>query len=338
MYLFIFIFLGFISTQAMNQTTNRVTVNSELEKTFLQAAFKGDVTVFSECLAQGVDPNVTDSSVVGGYGRGKTALATICLAGQYLLLPLILNAPTIDVDKADKEGNTALHYAASYTASQTLKLHMLLLTSLIKKGANVNARNNHSETPLSMLLQVTGQPALLGELLIDLGADISLTVPLPNPLNPSNPIVTETIFERVIRNNNPLHLIAFLKSPKGITKPIILKALILTKFGYNTTNWGTHVWPRAIAADHQKANFKAMGGILKRYYLAMQGLGFYAPAKTKDEKTGEITEADWQKNIHSACIPLDLAKKIAWHAAKDGLLSPLERRCLTILFGATTSC
>lgn len=309
-------------------------VLSELEKTFLQAAYKGDLKLFSACLAKGVDCNVSDDTVVGGNGRGQTALQTICLSGQHLLLPLILNAPAIDVDKTDKEGNTALHYATAYISSHTPKLHMLLFASLIKKGARINVKNNASETPLSALLQIPNQPAQFCELLIDHGADISVQVPLHNPLNPGNPIVTETIFERAIRYNNPLHLIALLKSPKGITKQALLKALILTKFGYNNGKWGANVWPVAAAAEHQKANFKTMAQILKRYYFTMQGLGFYPPAKHKDEKTGEVIEFDWQTNPNSVHLPLDLAKKIAWHAAKDAPITTCERRCLTILFGA----
>lgn len=316
MYLLIYILLASISAKTLEKgALAKAPELSELEKTFLDAAPSGDLLLFSKCLAKGVDCNVVLNH------EGNTALHQICVLGRYRFLPLILNAPAIDVNKIDKKGNSALHYAATYNHDSPIS-HMLLFAWLIKKGANVNAKNNASETPLSELLTTTGHPAELCELLIDHGADISLTVPVPNPLNPSTPIVTETIFERAIRCNNPLHLIAFLKSPKGITKPIILKALVLTKFGHNNGKWGNNIGPKALAEDHLKSNFITMGRMLIRYYFTMQKIGFGIEDKG----------ADWQRNPHSIPIPIDLAKKIAWHSAKDTSFTQFEKSCLTILF------
>jgi hypothetical protein len=334
MYLLIFMFLAFIPIRAMDKSPEtrleKACVLTELEKTFLHAAFSGNTLLFSHCLDKGVDCNVADESIMGGYGRGHTALATICLSGHYLLLPLILNTPGIDVNKTDTEGNTALHYAAIHSATQTPQAHALLFASLIQKGAQVNAQNKCFETPLSLLFTVVGQPAQLSELLIENGADISLSIPFANPVNPEQPIVSETIFERVIRCNNPLHLIALLKSYKGITKPIILKALILTKFGFRNSNWGNTLWPKSLAQENLKANSKTMAQILKRYYNAMQGLGF-------GTKPTEDNDPIWQRHPtpHSVAIPIEIAKKIAWHAAKDSLFTRFEKRCLTILVGET---
>lgn len=332
MYLLIFIFLAFIPARAMDKSTvtrlEKACVLTELEKTFLQAASSGNTLLFSQCLDKGVDCNVVDEGVSEGYARGFTALATICRSGHYLLLPLLLNAPGIDINKIDTEGNTALHYAAVHSATQTPQAHALLFASLIQRGAKVNAQNKCSETPLSLLFTVVGQPAQLSEFLIENGADINLSIPFPNPVNPDQPIISETIFERAIRCNNPLHLIALLKSYKGITKPIVLKALVLTKFGFKNSNWGNTLWPKALAQKNLQANSKTMAQILKRYYNAMQGLGF-------GTKPVEGKDPIWQRHPtpHSAAIPIEIAKKIAWHAAKDALFTPFEKRCLTVLFG-----
>lgn len=323
-----FIFMSsLIRMRAMDcqMITSPTPTLSILEKTFLKASFDGDVTLFSECLAKGVDCNISDNNVISGCGHGHTALHAICMSGQYLLLPLILNASGIDVNKTDKEGNTVLHYAANHNASQTSALHALLFALLIKRGANVNAQNKNLETPLSTLLTKVGQPTQLCEMLIDHGADICLTIPYPNPLHPKFPIVYETIFERAIRCNNPLYLFVFLKSTKGITKSTISKALILAKFGFKNSDWGNTLWPKALAQKNLRANFKTMGQILKRYYFTMRTLGF-----ENDNK-----DADWQRNYNSMPVPVEIAKKIAFYAAKDAHFTSFEKGCLIKLFGNT---
>lgn len=306
------------SEESSSKSTPVLTV---LEQTFFKAINGDDLRLFSECLANGVNCNVVNE-------RGITPLQNICSAGKYLLLPLILNASGIDVNKADEDGKTPLHYAAGYWAIQTPIAHVLLMASLIRSGAIINVQDKHGETPLSKLLKLSLQPAILSEFLIDYGADITLTLASPDPLYP---IITETIFEQAIRSNNPEQVIAFLKSVKGITKPVVLKALKLAHFGYNKPEWGSTLWAKTPVSvfdnAKMKANFKKMGQILKRYYTTMQGLGFYANAKVK--------ESDWEHNQkNSAPMPKDLAKKIAWHSAKNQPFTLHEQKCLIKLFGA----
>lgn len=320
-HLFILMLLAFSHIKAMEDKSPipaRAIEFTELEKIFFEATHKENTELFSRCLKRGVNCNAV-------HEAGYTALQNICISGRYLLISLILNANDINVDQIDQEGQTALHYAAWHGADETPKLHALLMASLIQKGANINARSKNQETPLSILLKTFGQPTILSELLIDHGADINLTLVAPSPLNP---IITETIFEQAIRSNNPERLLAFLKSAKGITKPVILKALTLTRFGYNKPQWGRTLWPKTSDTNFEdkklKANFKKMEQMLRCYYFTMQGLGFY-------DTTAQ--EVDWHRNPKSKQIPADLAKKIAWHAVKQAPFDSHEKKCLLILFG-----
>jgi len=81
--------------------------------------------------------NVSDKS-------GRTALSYICAissAGLHKYLELMLDLPGIDVNKADNEGNTPLHFAAQ--AGQTDAVNLLLRHNVI-----VDAKNNLGFTPL----------------------------------------------------------------------------------------------------------------------------------------------------------------------------------------------
>lgn len=288
-----------------------------LEQTFLKASEKGELKLFQECLKKGVNCNVANE-------HGYTSLHYICAGGHYQLLRLILKDNAIDVNKTDENGDTPLHCAMRYLNRQTPALHAILIASLIQKGAKVNAQNNALETPLSTILSIFAQNALAIEILIEHGADITMTLALPNP---SKPIIKELIFEKAIRTAHHEYLLAVLKATKGITKSMIIKGLILTKFGYNNPNWGNSLWPNALHASTLKNYFKKMGQILMQYFITMQGLGF-ATKPTQDKKS------EWEANRNSAPFPLEIAKTIAWYSVKDIKFSIQEKKSLTILFGA----
>lgn len=73
----------------------------------------------------------------------------------------------VDVNLVDYDnGNTALHYACSNGAKQTMEL-------LIQRGANVNATNDRGLTPLHML--ITKRYDALALWLVRHGADLHIT-------------------------------------------------------------------------------------------------------------------------------------------------------------------
>jgi len=76
-----------------------------------------------------------------------------------------------NMDAKDKKGKTALHVAAEKGDIPVMKL--LLDSSLpIKKGANINAKDNEGETALCVAAEKGDIPVM--ELLMDSGADIEI--------------------------------------------------------------------------------------------------------------------------------------------------------------------
>jgi ankyrin repeat protein len=71
----------------------------------------------------------------------------------------------IDLDFRDREGNTAVHYAAR-------ECHKWSLKELVSRGANIDAQNNKGQTPL--MLSMTGVDYLQMFDLLGYGADINI--------------------------------------------------------------------------------------------------------------------------------------------------------------------
>ncbi len=64
-----------------------------------------------------------------------------CCAGDVELLKRLLAEEGVDVDQADDEGRTALHFAAGYGEHDCMR-------ALIEAGAKLDAVDNNKNTPL----------------------------------------------------------------------------------------------------------------------------------------------------------------------------------------------
>ena len=70
----------------------------------------------------------------------------------------------VDVNTANKDGNTALHYVVRNRAinEKEAELQAIVIKKLISKGANVNLQNNGGETALhAACIRGNYKPALL---------------------------------------------------------------------------------------------------------------------------------------------------------------------------------
>ena len=74
------------------------------ESALIRAVRHGDAAVAAALLAAGAHVNATDSS-------GETALSWAAQMGKTEVLKLLVDHPSVEMDKADKGGNTALYDA-----------------------------------------------------------------------------------------------------------------------------------------------------------------------------------------------------------------------------------
>ncbi len=79
---------------------------------------------------------------------------------------LLIEKTNIPLTATNKDGDTPLHILND--------AHIELLEPLIKKGFDINARNNKGETPLSHAAEKINAHLKIAHKLIDLGADITL--------------------------------------------------------------------------------------------------------------------------------------------------------------------
>ena len=93
-----------------------------------------------------------------------------------------------NVNVADNDGNTALHYSIDYNHNH--HIHLNVINALIKAGANLNAKNKDGETPLIKALRIAPYRSIYAgdapdmvkvvQILLDAGADVNITDPNGN--------------------------------------------------------------------------------------------------------------------------------------------------------------
>ncbi|MBI2398039.1 MAG: ankyrin repeat domain-containing protein [Xanthomonadales bacterium] len=107
---------------------------SPAEQRLLSAAVSGKVAVLRECLQQGVSPDCYDS-----YGEPAAHLAARFEHADALQVLLASGANVRDIGPI---GQTLLHCMAPYPAVHGL------LDEVIRRGADIDARNDAGQTPL----------------------------------------------------------------------------------------------------------------------------------------------------------------------------------------------
>ena len=105
--------------------------------------------------------------LAAGSLHAKTAeIVSAAKANDFATVQALV--PNADVNAAEADGATALHWAAYWDESQAA-------AALLKAGADPNASNRYSVTPL-MLAATNGNAAII-ELLLDAGADPNSALP-----------------------------------------------------------------------------------------------------------------------------------------------------------------
>lgn len=111
--------------------------------------------------------------------NGANAPENILIEGVNTNNPSVINELIkngVDIDKKNKRGNTALHYAVSFPGTECMEgacsgpiIHidsLLMTKTLIDNGADVNAKNNYGSTPLhSVFSSIGGEVQLPLELM-----------------------------------------------------------------------------------------------------------------------------------------------------------------------------
>ncbi len=127
-------------------------------------------------------PIVLGAVVVSNAGASETRLIAAIKSGDRGAVRTLLTS-TVDVDEADRDGTTALHWAAHADDLEAVRL-------LLRAGARPDPANDHGMTPLA-LAAVNGNAPMLAAL-IDAGA------------NPGTPLRRgQTVLMTAARTGNP---------------------------------------------------------------------------------------------------------------------------------------
>ncbi|PVX28257.1 ankyrin repeat domain-containing protein [Sphingomonas pokkalii] len=126
---------------------------------FLDAIRKQDGAKVNEFLR---DKAISMVNVKDPYGTGEAALHIVVKRSDPTYLTVLINQPGVNVNIQDREGNTALIFAAERGWIPGVE-------ALIAKKANVNLANNAGVTPL--IRAVLAHNADVVRKLLDAGAD-----------------------------------------------------------------------------------------------------------------------------------------------------------------------
>ena len=121
------------------------------------AAANGDVDLMSKLLSRKVNPNDRDKD-------GTTALIYAARNGRDAAVTKLLKSGA-KIDLADVQGRSALSYAAANG-------HVTTVAKLIAGRANVNRRDRQNATPLILAARYNGDPTILRSL-VRAGADVN---------------------------------------------------------------------------------------------------------------------------------------------------------------------
>ncbi|WP_313536662.1 ankyrin repeat domain-containing protein [Sphingomonas sp.] len=126
---------------------------------FLDAIRKQDGNKVNEFLR---DKAASMINVKDPYGTGEAALHIVVKRQDPTYLTVLINQPGINVNIQDRDGNTALIFAAGLGWAPGID-------ALLAKKANINLANNGGVTPL--IRAVLAHDAEVAKKLLDAGAD-----------------------------------------------------------------------------------------------------------------------------------------------------------------------
>ena len=132
----------------------------------VRAALKGDILKF-ESLLQGVDPAAVTAD--DHWNLLHRLLVSLTQEPPPEAVQKLIDIG-VDVNAADRYGNTPLHYAARRNA-------VGLMGMLLDAGAAIDPVNEKGATPLRMMLAKKPHDAAAIELLLSRGADIDQSAP-----------------------------------------------------------------------------------------------------------------------------------------------------------------
>uniref|UniRef100_A0AC35U9H0 ANK_REP_REGION domain-containing protein n=1 Tax=Rhabditophanes sp. KR3021 TaxID=114890 RepID=A0AC35U9H0_9BILA len=101
-----------------------------------EAAKRGNLQFFQNCLDNGVSPNALDKS-------GSTPLYWASHSGNYEIVKLLLARGNVDLNNRNKLGDTCLHACV-------WKNHGDIVEMLVEAGADVHIKNNDNLKPIDL--------------------------------------------------------------------------------------------------------------------------------------------------------------------------------------------
>jgi ankyrin repeat protein len=128
---------------------------SQLDKAFIQSAYKGNLEEVKVLVAKGADVNLQDQ-------KKRTPLILAAYNGHTEVVEFLIGKGA-DVNAGDSDRQTALLYASKRSFNETAAL-------LLEKGADVNAQSRKKGITALMIAAVADNEELV-RMLLDHGAD-----------------------------------------------------------------------------------------------------------------------------------------------------------------------
>lgn len=134
-------------------STQTETVGASPSEQLLEAARRNNVDLLHDLLAKYQDKPAEAIELINSAfdPAGNGALHLAAKYGNYEVMDQLLDIDGVDVNvKAKMNGNTALHYAASYSF-QDSEYALFLVNELINCGADCSIRNNDNLKPIDII-------------------------------------------------------------------------------------------------------------------------------------------------------------------------------------------
>ncbi|PRP83573.1 ankyrin repeat-containing protein [Planoprotostelium fungivorum] len=156
-----------VSIRFSNDTTTKEEEAAPDQTQILFSAIQNsEMPILNQILSEKIDPNVKDR-------YGFSLLHAACMVySEYdeEILMRILNLPGIDIQAVNNDGNTPLHYLGAYFRNPNCSRPF---DFMMKKGAELNAKNHFGETPLHKTLFNNSIKMIVMDLMLQAGAQVN---------------------------------------------------------------------------------------------------------------------------------------------------------------------